>query len=132
MYSIPECGDCATCARCCSPTQPCSEWQGDCNTNADCAGRLVCGQDNCFGSGYSETDDCCRAPLGGWANEWDIDMNFRCPTGKYISHMYSIHNNGREDRRFRFACSIGINLQKCIETSYIALCRTCDIFLLMV
>ena len=32
---------------CCRPDSPCSEGQGDCNSDRDCAGAAVCGQDNC-------------------------------------------------------------------------------------
>merc|ERR1719500_2650588 len=44
----------------------CTEGQGDCNEDRECAGLLECGQDNCI-SEYSKTgglwdpsDDCCR------------------------------------------------------------------------
>merc|ERR1719376_1177632 len=47
---------------CCSPTSPCGEGQGDCDTNNDCLGELVCVNDGCdrttFPS-FDSTDDCC-------------------------------------------------------------------------
>jgi len=47
---------------CCSPTNLCSENEGDCDTDADCQGSLVCGQNNCPGGGnFDENDDCCKS-----------------------------------------------------------------------
>ncbi|GFR94782.1 hemagglutinin/amebocyte aggregation factor [Elysia marginata] len=37
-------------------------------------------------------------------NEWDQPLNFECPEGKVIKSVYSIHDNGREDRRFKLVC----------------------------
>jgi len=33
--------------------------EGDCDSHEDCAGHLRCGVDNCNGSGFDSTDDCC-------------------------------------------------------------------------
>ncbi len=65
---------------CCSSSNQCSMGEGDCDSNSECAGELVCGNDNCGAikemvlsqmpvgspqraeyekSGFSATDDCC-------------------------------------------------------------------------
>ena len=36
--------------------------EGDCDSDADCEAGLVCGQDNCRGDGFDDTDDCCYVP----------------------------------------------------------------------
>ena len=47
---------------CCQADNQCGEGAGDCNTHQDCAGLLVCGQDNCGQSGgrWDAGDDCCE------------------------------------------------------------------------
>merc|ERR1711936_395533 len=49
---------------CCTPESPCPEGEGDCEIDNDCAGNLVCGNNNCkqFGSFFHEKDDCCVKP----------------------------------------------------------------------
>jgi len=39
-----------------------------------------------------------------WVNDWDKNVDFSCPAGEAIVGMYSVHDNGREDRRFKFKC----------------------------
>merc|ERR1711970_101738 len=68
--------------RCCTPENPCSEGEGDCDGLGDggmndgdrgCKGDLVCGRNNCkkYGSWYHEKDDCCEKPsYQGWG-EWE-------------------------------------------------------------
>ena len=56
---------------CCSPTEPCGLWGGDCNSDSDCAGGLVCGSNNCnlmFPSA-SSTSDCCVAFCEGLSSQ---------------------------------------------------------------
>ena len=51
-------------ADCCSPSFPCGANEGDCDTDADCAGNLICGFDNCnaMGLGFpNDQYDCCVA-----------------------------------------------------------------------
>ncbi len=43
----------------CSPSCPCNLGQGDCDTDADCLGDLVCGTDNGAASGCGATVDVC-------------------------------------------------------------------------
>ena len=50
---------------CCTPTNPCPENQGDCDSDNDCRGNLKCGEDNCpKNTGHSKYDDCCYNPHG--------------------------------------------------------------------
>jgi len=49
---------------CCSSSSPCQAGQGDCDYDSDCAGSLVCGNDNCqnFHPGAEALADCCITP----------------------------------------------------------------------
>ena len=38
----------------------CNVGEGDCDTDSDCKGNLVCGENNCVGDGFDDTDDCCK------------------------------------------------------------------------
>jgi hypothetical protein len=56
--------DCCLAAR--NGPRQCEESEGDCSRDSDCAGLLVCGQDNCIsqfgaqpGELYDYGDDCC-------------------------------------------------------------------------
>ena len=57
----------------------------------------------------------------GYANEWDRPMNFMCPANKYIAGVESHHDNGREDRRWRFTCCAIQNriTASCHQTGYV-------------
>jgi len=39
-----------------------------------------------------------------WINNFDAYFDFTCPTGKVIAGISSYHDNGPEDRRFKFKC----------------------------
>jgi len=43
---------------CCSEAAPCGLGEGDCDTDEECAGPLVCGDNNCEGGDYRM--DCCQ------------------------------------------------------------------------
>ena len=45
---------------CCNEEQPCLFGDGDCDVNEHCSAGLHCGIDNCVGSGFDATDDCCE------------------------------------------------------------------------
>jgi len=45
--------------QCCTPANPCSQDEGDCDTNEDCIGDLVCVQDAGAGYGVSQYVDVC-------------------------------------------------------------------------
>lgn len=40
----------------------------------------------------------------GFVNSYDDLLNFKCPNNGFISGIYSVHSNKREDRRFEFKC----------------------------
>ncbi|XP_045183014.2 hemagglutinin/amebocyte aggregation factor-like [Mercenaria mercenaria] len=40
--------------------------------------------------------------LTGWTNDYDGVQDFRVPDGKVIKGVISIHDNNREDRRYRY------------------------------
>jgi len=44
---------------CCTSTNQCLEGEGDCDSDSDCAGSLVCGTNNCD-SVFAATHDCCE------------------------------------------------------------------------
>ncbi|KAM3926649.1 hemagglutinin/amebocyte aggregation factor-like [Leptodactylus fuscus] len=43
----------------------------------------------------------------GYVNDFDQEFTFTCPFGTVLSGMDSYHDNGREDRRWRFLCCQG-------------------------
>ena len=51
---------------CCTDdaNEPCGLGEGDCDTDDECAGDLVCGTNNCLrmGSGFKKGSDCCELP----------------------------------------------------------------------
>jgi len=50
-----------------------------------------------------------------WANNWDGSFEQECGTGSVLSSLYSVHDNGKEDRRWMFACAplVGGSLGPC-------------------
>ncbi|XP_012946370.1 dermatopontin-like [Aplysia californica] len=45
--------------------------------------------------------------LTNWVNYWDAPMNFQVPPGRAITGAHSVHDNRREDRRWKFnVCDI--------------------------
>jgi len=49
---------------CCAPDdEVCGFGEGDCDKDEDCKEGLICGEDNCNGSGFDSTDDCCVLPI---------------------------------------------------------------------
>merc|ERR1712215_207581 len=57
-------------ADCCTVDSPCDLGGGDCDSNAECSGDLVCGQNNCkqFNTNAASQNDCCTDSKvdGGW------------------------------------------------------------------
>jgi len=43
-----------------------------------------------------------HSTLSGWVNDWDGDMQWSAGSNRMITGLYSVHSNGREDRRWRF------------------------------
>ncbi|GFO25163.1 hemagglutinin/amebocyte aggregation factor [Plakobranchus ocellatus] len=73
---------------------------------------------------------CSRAPNGafptrcywtGYVNYWDAVMNYVCNRDFVIAGVHSVHDNRREDRRFRFKCCShhGFRTHSCTLTPYI-------------
>ena len=56
---------------CCSSTYPCNLGEGHCDSDDECAGNLVCGQDNCGAGDYNM--DCCTTTDG---NTTTVGMEF--------------------------------------------------------
>jgi len=48
---------------CCRADNKCEEGEGDCDSNNDCQSGLECGENNCVGDGFDDTDDCCFVNL---------------------------------------------------------------------
>ena len=47
--------------QCCPTKNPCAEGKGDCDSDAQCLGNLVCGTDNCDSTIFSSKNtDCCE------------------------------------------------------------------------
>ena len=51
--------DCDGGDSCCTFQNLCDIGEGDCDSDFDCMGELVCGFDNCDGPNFDSTDDCC-------------------------------------------------------------------------
>ena len=49
---------------CCTAETPCDYLDGDCDTDDHCGEGFICGQDNCQGTGFDATDDCCNLGKG--------------------------------------------------------------------
>jgi len=47
----------------------------------------------------------------GWANDWDDTMDFTCPSNSAITGLYSVHDNGKEDRKYKVVCSQPVGAQ---------------------
>ena len=47
---------------CCTSSNQCDVGEGDCDSDNGCKGNLVCGKNNCAGSTFDSTDDCCTDP----------------------------------------------------------------------
>ena len=79
----------------CTLENPCTENQGDCDSNSDCLNELVCGFDNCPHSiDYDTKVDCCyNASIGSYdycttynpcgVNEGDCDSDNECQTNHF-------------------------------------------------
>ena len=64
VCAIKECSGKPDQFTCCTPSSPCPDMGGDCDTHADCQGTLECGTDNCKDV-FPFADvgaDCCEEP----------------------------------------------------------------------
>lgn len=46
----------------------------------------------------------CECPAPDWSNNWDHWLYKSCPGGQELFRLYSIHDNHKEDRRWKFGC----------------------------
>lgn len=42
----------------------------------------------------------------GYVNEYDVNVFYVCLNGGYLNGVYSVYNNKKEDRRYKFRCCI--------------------------
>ena len=65
---------------CCSHDSPCGIGQGDCDSNIDCAGGLICGKDNCGPNSPHQSYDCCVE------NDLNISETDLCPNSANVGN----------------------------------------------
>ena len=54
---------------------------------------------------FGSTDlRCVQGNWSGYKNSWDGDLSFSCPDRAVLNGVTSTHDNGREDRRWKFRC----------------------------
>ena len=54
-----------------------------------------------------------------WLNALDGKLHYQCPPHQSISHVFSIHNNGAEDRQFSLSCaSLPVDLSDVTESCF--------------
>ena len=123
MFFLIACGQCEAC---CTPSNPCSEWEGDCQDDEDCAGDLKCGKDKClFGSNLSLRSKCCYSHPPKWQNDLYKDLHFKCKPGHYLSYTKSYYHKGG-DRQTLHACSPGKDTLFSCSSIHLTLGRSCN------
>jgi len=76
----------------------------------------------CTRVGGIKADKSCR--WTGYVNGWDAVLSFTCGAGQVMTGMNSRHDNGREDRIFRFkCCSVYAERKACPNGRYGADCQ---------
>ena len=100
---------CGTCESCCTPSNPCSEWEGDCQDNDDCAGHLKCAKNKClFGSKLSLHSKCCYFHgHNAYSHDLERDLHFKCKPGQYLFYTHSYYHPQGKDRQAFYACAPG-------------------------
>jgi len=48
--------------------------------------------------------NCLPNEAGPFVNDFDKEFKFKCSENEAINSVYSVHDNGKEDRRFAFSC----------------------------
>jgi len=138
IYPDVSAGVCLTCNGvphtffgCCSSSNPCDVGEGDCKSDSDCAGELVCGTRNCesdFSSSYTNwhyTADCCRKACSVDGSNGDGTKQGTCPNG------YVCKSNGRckaGDESYGGYCRYGLYDSKSdyigkVSTNSVSDCR---------
>ena len=117
-----DCGAGMSCCggdSCCdSKMGGCKVGEGDCDFDSHCAGGLKCGVDNCGGSGYDSTDDCCYDPNPA-TKPPPTTPKAVIPFPIDCKAMRSAENIIRKTR-IAYGCNIGnptISLAQCSEVS---------------
>ncbi|GFR61598.1 hemagglutinin/amebocyte aggregation factor [Elysia marginata] len=62
------------------------------------------------------------AGVNSFVNNWDQPLLYACHGGQVLRSVYSIHNNGAEDRRWRFSCGAApssASPNNCFWTDYV-------------
>jgi len=75
-----------------------------------------------FSHSYLSGGECVHQEWGDYVNDWDGVMSFTCPDGEALNGVHSIHDNYKEDRRWKFSCcklSSPFGLLKFVFTDYI-------------
>ena len=78
---------------CCEFDDPeedkCTEGQGDCDSDAGCAGNLICGRNNCrvYHENSSVTDDCCTQQQQTISTRREDDMTSLSPQRHFDVHV---------------------------------------------
>ena len=54
-----------------------------------------------------------------WLNSLDGLLHFQCPAHQSIKHVFSVHNNGAEDRQFSLSCAdVPVDFSSVTENCY--------------
>jgi len=57
-----------------------------------------------FWTGSVPGVQCVSKQWSTWKNNWDGELSFSCGSNQVLSGIWSKHDNGKEDRRWRFRC----------------------------
>jgi hypothetical protein len=97
----------------------CENSWGGWNCEQDPCDGVECGHGHCVTGecvceyGWDRLPDCssCLTTVSsavqtdGYINDWDAELDYTCPPNSVMTGIYSVHDNGREDRRFKISCS---------------------------
>ena len=54
-----------------------------------------------------------------WLNSLDGPLHYQCPAHQSIKHVFSVHNNGAEDRQFSLSCAdVPVDFSSVTENCY--------------
>jgi len=75
-----------------------------------------------FMYGSASEVDCYEQRWTDWRNSWDGVLSYTCPTNQVLHGIESYHDNGKEDRRWKFQCcrvSSGVSVKRKGWTGYV-------------